>query len=88
MNSNQVSFSMNHALRAAIAAAIAVAGVNAIAAEQPLTSASQAIVANACSITTTAVDFGAYDSVLQSRKERNRHGHPYLHEGCGRVCEA
>lgn len=67
MKSNKFSLSINRTVRTTIAAAFVVASVNVYATDATSDLAVGASVANACSITTTPIDFGAYDPVLKNQ---------------------
>lgn len=67
MKSKELSFPMNRAIRSTIAAALVLGGLSAYAADADSNLAVGAGVANACSITTSPIAFGAYDSVLKAQ---------------------
>jgi len=67
MESNRFSFSMSRAARSTIAAALFVAGSSAYAADADSNLAVGASIANACSISTAPIAFGAYDPVLKAQ---------------------
>jgi spore coat protein U-like protein len=66
MKSYNLSFAMNRAARSTLAIALAVAGCSVYAADADSNLAVSANIANACSITTTPVAFGDYDSVAKT----------------------